>query len=221
MTRIADWFPAFPPAPTSMVRKSVMTMFSRTRSAYCCRTAARARLEDEEAEEPSSARQSLLNHRGVGVDEAFHRVEVEVEVFRAGVEGLVDGGAVQAGWDHWSRGVGGLVSGSLRGVEGDEGGCVLSVATTELSAEGGVLRLRGARGAAGRTLDPTRLRLKEAEREVPLHPGGGVSRLRSRETRRRRRTRVRARGGRASPRDCPRARRPVGRRRRPRRPRVA
>eukprot|EP00982_Pelagococcus_subviridis_P008895 30886-Pelagococcus_subviridis.AAC.10 len=32
MTLIALWFPAFPPAPTSIVRKSVMTMFSRTRT---------------------------------------------------------------------------------------------------------------------------------------------------------------------------------------------
>ena len=38
MTRMADWFPAFPPAPTSIVRNRVMTMLSRTRSAYCWRT---------------------------------------------------------------------------------------------------------------------------------------------------------------------------------------
>ena len=120
---------------------------------------------------------------------------------------------------HRSRGVGGLESGeTVERRRGRRGRLRLERRDDGASARA-AFSASAARAARRDGLSPaTRLRLKEAEREVPLHPGGGVTpALREDEAAS---SRVRARGGRASPRDCPRARRPVGRRRRPRRPRA-
>ena len=175
MTRIADWFPAFPPAPTSMVRKSVMvdvlsdkvgvTQWWTTPSSTGGRGGRGAIVRASKPPQPPwhRRRRGFPSRRGRGRGLPRGCRGAGRRWRGSPLDGTTGRAASVVSFP--------AVSAASRATRAAASVCV---ATTELSAEGGVA-LRGARGAAGRTLDPTRLRLKEAEREVPLHPGGGVT----------------------------------------------